>query len=122
MLRDDFYTVHNETTEEHSLSATLQLNAAHDIFKGHFPSIPVVPGVCSMQIIRELTEKATERRLVLKKADFLKFLGVITPTATPELNAAVSWQDAENGELSVSGTLFKDETVFLKFRGSFASL
>jgi 3-hydroxyacyl-[acyl-carrier-protein] dehydratase len=119
MLKGDFYTVLSESNEEGHVSALLRLNTSHKIFEGHFPGQPVVPGVCSMQIIRELTESATNEKLTLVKADFLKFLSVITPREFPELTADLNYKEAESGLIVVTGSLFFGETIFVKFKGGF---
>jgi 3-hydroxymyristoyl/3-hydroxydecanoyl-(acyl carrier protein) dehydratase len=49
------------------------------IFKGHFPEYPVVPGVCLMQIIKELAEKLLEKQITLKGVRGVKFLSVVKP-------------------------------------------
>ena len=51
MLMNDFYTISDLQTEEFSISCKATFNKDHDIFNGHFPGQPVVPGVCMMQMI-----------------------------------------------------------------------
>lgn len=49
------------------------------IFKGHFPEYPVVPGVCLMQIIKELAEKQFGRLITMMGVRNVKFLSVVKP-------------------------------------------
>ena len=66
MLLKDFYSIEKlEKTDEGKYMASIFLNSAHAIFKGHFPGNPVTPGVCMMQIIKELTQKILESSLVM---------------------------------------------------------
>lgn len=53
MLLQDFYTLEQLTeTGANKHEATIDINPAHEVFKGHFPDNPVMPGVCMMQIIK----------------------------------------------------------------------
>ena len=55
MLKD-FYTLNTlQQIAANTYLCTLTLNAEHPIFKGHFPNNPVTPGVCMMQIVKNLT-------------------------------------------------------------------
>ena len=63
----DFYTLQSSEKEENGrFIAKITLNKDHDIFNGHFPGNPVTPGVCMMQIVKELTEEFTGKQLFLK--------------------------------------------------------
>ena len=59
----DFYTLQSYDKNEKSFVANIILNKDHEIFKGHFPGNPVTPGVCMMQIVKELTEEFTGKKL-----------------------------------------------------------
>ena len=54
MLINDFYNCHDIEAHENEYGCRIVFNAAHDIFKGHFPGQPVVPGVCMMEMVKEL--------------------------------------------------------------------
>ncbi|MBS1934927.1 MAG: hydroxymyristoyl-ACP dehydratase, partial [Bacteroidetes bacterium] len=56
MLQGNFFTITSIAHENISVKAVLELNPAHDIFKGHFPETPVVPGVCMLQMLKEVME------------------------------------------------------------------
>ena len=59
MLKD-FYTLNTlQQIAANTYLCTLTLNAEHPIFKGHFPNNPVTPGVCMMQIVKNLTVQIT---------------------------------------------------------------
>lgn len=116
---NDFYTVHDLQQEEGKLSCKVTFNAEHDIFKGHFPGQPVVPGVCMMELSKELLEQQTGKQLMLQDAGNVKFLQLITPGTSPEVH--ITWtKDAENYKVN---TQFKDgENILLKLNGSYSIL
>ncbi len=119
MLLGKFFNISERNIGENSIHATLEINASHPIFDGHFPGQPVVPGVCMLQMIKELLETAIEKKTALIKADFMKFLAVINPLENPSVKAEFSYTPQEDGAIQVSGRLFNDSITFLKFRGSF---
>ena len=109
MLKNDFYTVHELQSSHSSLSCIIVFDRSHAIFEGHFPGQPVVPGVCMMQIVRELLEQQTNRKLLLRQAAQVKFLRLITPEVSPEVQ--VSWTKSEQG-YQVSASFRKDADLF----------
>lgn len=110
----DFYTLQShEKAENGSITANIILNKDHDIFKGHFPGNPVTPGVCMMQIVKELTEEFTGSKLFLKSASNVKFMAIINPVETPELKLQLGITENE-GEIKVKNTTSFGETIALK--------
>ena len=60
MLKNNLYQVSSinflpqdqEGTGISKYSVSLRLESSHDIFKGHFPGNPVLPGVCQVEMVR----------------------------------------------------------------------
>ena len=119
MLQGSFYTVLNNQANGASVNALLELNPEHHIFDGHFPQIPVVPGVCMMQMVKELVEDFTGQRLRLSKADHLKFLTIINPRQNKLLEVELSITSNSSSNFQVTAAFFRQETVFFKFKGGF---
>ncbi|MBD3905925.1 3-hydroxyacyl-ACP dehydratase [Chryseobacterium sp. Ch-15] len=110
----DFYTLKSsEKTENGSFIANISLNKDHDIFKGHFPGNPVTPGVCMMQIVKELTEEFTGKKLFLKSASNVKFMAIINPFETPDLTLQLDIKESEE-EIKVKNVTSFGETIALK--------
>lgn len=118
MLLQDFYTTSALQVTEAAITASITFNAAHEIFKGHFPSIAVVPGVCMMQMVKEILEEQIHESLLLKKASQLKFLSVITPTDTPTVDLKLTYTVKDN-TVDMQAELFNSERSFFKMKGSF---
>ena len=119
ILEGDFYTVNNPLTEDDSIQAVLNINKEHAIFKGHFPGQPVVPGVCMMQIVKELIQKTTGKSLRLLHGLDLKFLSVIDPEKNNIVSAQANYTILATGDINVTARLFLNETTFFKFKGVF---
>ena len=119
MLEGDFYTVLGPVTEPDNIRAVLKINAEHSIFKGHFPGQPVVPGVCMMQIVKELMETGTGRLLRLHTGLDLKFLSVIDPRQNSTVHAETNYTVLASGDINVTARLYFNETTFFKFKGVF---
>lgn len=118
----DFYTLETqEKTENGSFIANIKLNQAHDIFNGHFPGNPVTPGVCMMQIVKELTEEFTGRKLFLKSASNVKFMAIINPFETPYLRMQLDINEGEN-EVKVKNITSFGETIALKMSVNYTKI
>ena len=119
MLQGNFYTVLDNKANGNSANVLLELNPDHHIFEGHFPQVPVVPGVCMMQMVKELTEDFTGHRLRLSKADHLKFLSIINPRQNKLLHVDIAVHSNSGHEVQVTAAFFHQDTVFFKFKGGF---
>lgn len=120
MLLNDLYTViSKEKLSEMTTEFVLRINAAHDIFKGHFPEQPVMPGVCQMQILTEVASDILERELKLKEASNIKFLAMLDPRTCGELTLQVEVKSQTEEAVKIIGKLYTEEHIYLKFRGVF---
>lgn len=118
MLNDNLYKLVAFSNENGSAEAAITIDASHKIFEGHFPGQPVLPGVCMMQIIKELTEKAIAKELFMHQVDSCKFLSMVDPTRTSHLKVIIEYATAEN-ETVVQAVLKSDEAVYLKMKAAF---
>lgn len=118
MLAGSFFTIEDLHVADHKVSARLCLDASHTIFEGHFPGLPVVPGVCMVQMIKEVLERVLDRGMQLKTARNIKFLHVIDPTVYPDVLTEITFrQDPES--VVVSAKIYLDSTVFFKMDAVF---
>lgn len=117
-LLNDFYSIDTEIAENSTVSATIILNEKHPIFKGHFEQMPVVPGVCQTQIIKELLQKNSNTNLTLTKGDNIKFLATIVPTQHKIIQLEIVYKLLENGYV-VDAKFYYENTTFTKFKGTF---
>src|ERR1700748_2285696 len=117
MLMNDFYHVTNIDQQGDTISCAVSFNAAHAIFNGHFPNQPVVPGVCMLEIIKELLQQQTGEKLTLRHAGNVKFLQLITPGVAPIFN--ISWKHSEAG-YSINATIVNGTTTLFKMNGTYS--
>jgi 3-hydroxyacyl-[acyl-carrier-protein] dehydratase len=121
MLQNTFYTVKDFSQTQDTLHARIQFNAEHPVFEGHFPKQPIVPGVCMVQIVRELAEQKVQQPLRIHEGDHIKFLKFVNPTERPEVEITIALRQQTSG-YGVQATMFDGEDVLFKFTGSFQSL
>lgn len=93
-LKNNLYTISHQEMDNQNGCFTIQLNGEHSIYQAHFPGEPITPGVCIMQIGKELLEvlltqsttnadsskpSSTSIKCDIKAIKNLKFLSVISP-------------------------------------------
>ena len=100
--------------------ATIRLHADHAIFSGHFPGNPVAPGVCMMHILKELVEKAEQKKLCLVCASTVKFTALINPNENPILQFTFEILH-EKEQIKVKNTTSFGDTVALKLTNIYRS-
>ena len=123
MLLADFYTIdilHETAPGEYA--ATVTLNATHPLYAGHFPGNPVVPGVCTLQIIKECCEQAIGRRLMTSRIASCKFTSIIRPDIDNRLEIALALStDAENN-WNCRAEVRDDTTTYMKLKATYIAV
>ncbi|MDO5608175.1 MAG: 3-hydroxyacyl-ACP dehydratase [Capnocytophaga sp.] len=114
LLTDFYHVLKLSSTKENTYEAIIRLNADHAIFKGHFPNNPVTPGVCMMQIIKDLTEDIFQVPLFMKSSSNVKFMALINPETSPELRLELDYSGSTDSELKVKNTTSFGDTTALK--------
>ncbi len=80
MLKDNLYSILRHEGDTFRVA----LNGQCFIYAAHFPGQPITPGVCTIQMARELVEEYTALRLRLTDVKNVKFLTPLSPTLFPE--------------------------------------
>lgn len=113
MLIKDFYRVVSIQNEETGYQAVIELNKEHAVFDGHFPDNPVMPGVCMIQIIKELVESTTRKILFMQQVSNVKFMALINPQVEQILVVNFSIEEQED-LLKVKSSIQFQDTIALK--------
>jgi len=115
MVLKDFYKIlSEEQVSDSKYNITILVNEKHEVFKGHFPGNPIMPGVCMIQIIKELTESITKSSLMIQSLANVKFMALINPEVTPELRLELDVTITEDDLVKVKNTTYFNDTTALK--------
>ncbi|MEN2486414.1 3-hydroxyacyl-ACP dehydratase [Flavobacterium sp. B11] len=115
MILQDFYKIlSEEKVSDSKYTITILVNEKHEVFKGHFPGNPIMPGVCMIQIIKELTESITKSSLMIQSLANVKFMALINPEVTPELRLELDVTTTEDDLVKVKNTTYFNDTTALK--------
>jgi 3-hydroxyacyl-[acyl-carrier-protein] dehydratase len=118
MLLNNFFKINNiDSADKHTVD--IELNAYHNIYKGHFLGNPVAPGVCLTQMVKETVQKITGEKLMMVAGDNLKFTAVLNPMINSKVVMTISLKDKEDGTLQADSTVSAGDTNFFTFKGSF---
>lgn len=118
MLLKDFYKVNKLNVSDSNAIASITINKNHEVFKGHFPGNPITPGVCMIQIIKELTEDITDKKLFMKSSSNIKFMAIINPFIHPDLILTLDISETDGGYKVKNISKFED-TIALKLTANF---
>jgi len=114
MLIKSFYTVQDFEVDDNRIEAAVLLTVNHDVYQGHFPGHPVVPGVIQIQMLRELAEQAIGRKLFIDEVTSAKYLNMIVPDNKP-LFIEIKTKLADDG-YSINGIIKNTERIFSKVK------
>jgi 3-hydroxyacyl-[acyl-carrier-protein] dehydratase len=119
MLKNNFYSIQSQTVSEQSISTIITIHPEHEIFKGHFPGKPVVPGVCMIQIVKELLEAALKTTLLFQKGHQVKFLQLWIPVKEEAITIHINWKAAIENGLQTNADFKKEDATIFKLSGIF---
>lgn len=84
-LINSLYKIISKDIVESSLRYDILLDADHFIYQAHFPGEPITPGVCLIQIAKELLEEHLDQKFNIQTIKNVKFLNVISPVERPQI-------------------------------------
>lgn len=119
MLLNNFFILENIEILEDQIIGKILIDANHEILKGHFPQQALVPGVCMLEMLKELLQKHFDKKLMMTESSVIKFL---TMFSIPQYTRATFYIDSkilDNGNYSIQASLKNEEHIFLKFKGIF---
>lgn len=115
MKLDNFYEILDRNIDERTFR--IKINPHHDIFNGHFPGNPVMPGVCMIQIVKELTQICLSKNLFMTKCSNVKFMSLINPQVNSILDISLVIKVDE--VYKVKTILKFDDTIALKMNSQY---
>ena len=119
-LKNNLYTIKNKqlvlptageaASDKIALAGSyeLELNPSCFIYQAHFPGEPITPGVCIMQMGKEVLEDVLEKPLQVASVKNIKFLSIISPKET----TSIIYQ-LKKVELSEDGQSVKAQLVVM---------
>jgi len=118
---DDIFIVEKLDLSDGQVSARLGINKSSAIFSGHFPNQPVVPGACTVQLVKDILCGALNADLALKKAASIKFINMITPDNSQPPYLLVTYKLSDGGDINVNAKInigdvacFKLQAIYTK--------
>ncbi len=116
-MGQDFFDIIKAETTDTGYAYTVELNPSHPVYEGHFPGMPVVPGVCTMDIVKKCVSGSLARKLRFGSVRECKFLAAIIPAQHKrlEINLRVTPSDSS---WYISGEVAAEERIMMKIKAS----
>ena len=119
ILLDKLYYIKSQQVDGNEVRYLICFNADHEILKGHFPSNPIIPGACIIQIISELVSQHIGYDVSMSEAKKIKFTNPIKPDNDKEVLFIISLSTTDKGIIT-SVTVSKEEIIFAKISATFS--
>lgn len=119
MLLNSFFFIENTEYANEIVQSSLRLEKNHSVFNGHFPNLPVVPGVCMMQMVKEIIENIEGERFVIEEAPNVKFLSVLNPIENSLVESIIKVDERPEGNLlKISASINAGSVTFFKMKAT----
>jgi len=80
------------TGNAEAFEATFRFPADLDVFRGHFPGHPIVPGVFLIESVRVAAERILGKPLQITRVRDAKFTAIVEPDTTVAISGSIAGQ------------------------------
>lgn len=112
MFKGSLFNMRIVEKNEHGILFEVSFDPSHEVFKGHFPQRPVVPGVLLMQTVRECFEDSAGIGGKMITAGDLKFTNPVVPGG--QLMIHVQFTLDSEGVYKIKSRGFNGDTAYFK--------
>lgn len=119
MLLPHLYKIISCTqTGEFIFEFIAEINPGDAIFAGHFPGRPILPGVCTIQIVKECIASVTKEEGHFMNIAQCKFMGMVDPDLDNKLIITISLTDDGSGARVVSASINNYNRVVCRIKAT----
>ena len=112
-LNRTLYNIIDKETVGDVTTYTVSLIPSCIIYAAHFPGMPITPGVCQIQMTKELLEDCLNRKLTIAGVKNAKFVSVLSP-GDKHIRVSLSKIKHEDNQFKVQAVIADDETTYAK--------
>lgn len=111
------YTIQNIiNNSEKTIQANVLINASSNVFNGHFPGRPILPGVYHLYITMNILKKFYDSNMTFNACANIKFLNYIDPNLVTILNYDIYIKNINDSSYTLNVIVKNDQTVFCKMQ------
>lgn len=118
ILKDTFFSIDEYKNDAENFTFDITMHANHPIYAGHFPEMPVAPGVCLAQMVKEIAESIINKTLLLSQARNIKFMAILNPFENEKVQIELQLKEQE-GEYIIRAHCKNAEKSFFKIDASY---
>jgi len=118
----NLYEILSLEKEDNSAKVLVSLNLKHEVYKGHFPGKPILPGALQLEMIKDIFALVLGRKLHLDSAKSIKYLGFIDPEQVKNLILKMQFNQTKEGwslRANIGDNQEEKPHIFTKFSGLF---
>ena len=101
-----------------SFTVEVRFDPSHPVFAGHFPGMPVVPGVFLVEVLAAAVSQHLGKKVIVAEANNLKFIQMMDPGIhnVVMLNCLIA-RDEVDEYFRVDATFSAGDLLFAKMKG-----
>ncbi len=119
-LVKNFYTISRQSKDSDGYVFDIELDEKCPVYQGHFPTEPIAPGVCNIQMIKECAEYAIQQKLQLKVLQRCRFLKLITPQNNRNITVKMTINTSDE-KYMIAAQIVDGEKTYLDLKGDFVA-
>ena len=117
-MQSKLFRINNLDKYGQEYSYVADIITDHPVFRGHFPQNPVVPGVCTLEMIKDCLEDILQRKVKFQSIRECKFLATILPSEHKQVCVHISLKEDDQNNINVVAEVSYMETKMMKLKAS----
>ena len=101
------------------LNVQVEIVENHAVFDGHFPGLPILPGVYLIQMIKDSLNSFLPGNYRVHSADTVKFLLPVEPGKNNMLRMEMTLKESVDKLIVTAISFLEDNTIHFKYKGEF---
>ena len=116
-LENSFYKINNiEQKSDDAFAIEVTILPGHQIYEGHFPQQPVVPGVCTLTIIRECIGNILSKEVSFASIKECKYVSALIPLE--DLRIMINLSITESTKIAATVERVDNQQTVLKLKAN----
>lgn len=114
---DDYFTILRCSPDSRLKGKVrVRLNPDCTVYAGHFPSEPVSPGVCNIEMVRQCAELIHNHTLRINSIKQCRLTTLMTPLLHPQADVNIDMQAKEEGSYRLVAAIGEGESMYLTLK------